>query len=51
MLDSTNFHFFFKIIVTVNKREKKEEVRKDDKKMKQIRTFLYQLYPIYKIKN
>ena len=45
------FIFSSKLSGTVNRREKKEEVRKDDKKMKQIRTFLYQLYPIYKIKN
>ena len=32
-------------------KEKKEEDRNDDKKMKQIRIFLYQLYPIYIIKN
>ena len=32
-------------------KKKKEEVRNDDKKMKQIRIFLYQLYPIYKIQN
>ena len=34
------------------KQKKKEEDRNDDKKMKQIRIFLYQLYPpIYKIEN
>ena len=30
-------------------KEKKGGDRNDDKKMKQIRIFLYQLYPIYKI--
>ena len=46
---------FFKIIRIRNspqkEKKKKEQIRNDDKKMKQIRIFLYQLYPIYKIKN
>ena len=49
------FSFFFKIIrirkSQQKEKKKKEKIRNDDKKMKQIRIFLYQLYPIYKIKN
>ena len=55
MLVSRNFiGFFLKLSEsgTVNRRKRKnEEVRNDDKKMKQIRIFLYQLYPFYKIQN
>ena len=46
--------FVFKIIrirdSQQKEKEKKEDVRNDDKKVKQIRIFLYQLYPIKKLK-
>ena len=56
ILVSANFHFYSSSKLseagTVNRRKRKnEEVRNDDKKMKQIRILLYQLYPIYKIQN
>ena len=53
ILVSTNFHFSQNSESgTANrKKRKKEEDRYDDKKMNQIRIFLYQLYPIYKIEN
>ena len=47
------FSLFFKIIRIIDSQQKKkeEEDKNDDKKINQIRICLYQLYPIYKIKN
>ena len=48
----TNLNFFLQNYQNQGQlREGKKEVRNDDKKIKQIKIFLYQLYPIYKIKN
>ena len=52
-LVSTYFLFSFKIIRIRDsqQKEKKRKDRNNDKKKNQIRICLYQLYPIYKIKN
>ena len=50
ILVSTNFYFFIIRIRDSQQKEKKGRRKKNnDKKKNQIRTFLYQPYPIYKI--